>query len=202
MISRLGKMLSSFSSASEASKKTYKKKTNLLFNYSKHAGVRLSQHGNRTLFYIFSSLIYNAPLQRIYRRFGMHAPSSSLAAANNAAQIAAVIVIIEHTGSGKTEGESRPDAQKSPTKRDAEEITQRKRDDEIGHESHIHQWFYMRYTAQGVGIGTLKTVAELVNYKRYDDLRHHQADFAAVGKPTAYGASQQHHGHRNGKGNE
>ena len=93
---------------------------------------------------------------------------------------------VEHqSGAGESEREGEPDACQAPIEHEAEEVACRKGDDEVGNEGDIHYRLYIGDAAEGIGVGALHSVAELVDDERYDEACHHEGYFVVVRKPTA-----------------
>ena len=93
---------------------------------------------------------------------------------------------VEHqSGAGESEREGEPDACQSPIEYETEQVACRKGNDEIGDEGDVHHRLYIGNAAEGIGVGALHSVAELVDDERYDEACHHEGYFVVVRKPTA-----------------
>ena len=98
----------------------------------------------------------------------------------------------EHqAGTGEAEGEGEPDACQTPIEYEAEEVSCRKGDDEVGNEGDVHYRLYIGNATKGVGVGALQTVAKLVDDERNNEAGYHECHFGIVGKPTAYLVAEQ-----------
>ena len=92
---------------------------------------------------------------------------------------------IEHQScAGQAEREGEPDAGQAPIEYETEEIACREGDDEIGNEGIEHDRFHIGNAAEGIGIITLQTVAELIDDERDDEAGYHEGYFIIVCKPT------------------
>ena len=98
----------------------------------------------------------------------------------------------EHqAGTGEAEGEGEPDACQAPVEYEAEEVACREGDDEIGNEGDVHHRLHISYATEGIRIGALHSVTELVEDERNDEVSHHEGYFGIVRKPTAYLMAEQ-----------
>ena len=107
----------------------------------------------------------------------------------------------EHqAGTGESEGEGEPDAYQAPIEHETEEVACRKGDDEVGNEGDIHYRLYIGNATEGIGVGTLQTVAKLVDDERNNETGYHEGYLGIVGKPTAYlvAEHEQRSGYRDG----
>lgn len=93
--------------------------------------------------------------------------------------------VIHHAGTGQSEGERHPDARNAPSEGEAEDISQRQGDDEIGDEREEHHRAHVGYSAERIGEIDLKPVAKLVEQERDNYLGNHHADRGIVGKPAS-----------------
>ena len=101
---------------------------------------------------------------------------------------------------GESEWERKPDAGQPPIEDEAKEVSCRKRDDEVGDEGNVHHWLNISDAAEGIRIGALHPIAELVDDERKDEARHHERHFIVVREPSAYFMTKEEEGDGNADG--
>ena len=99
--------------------------------------------------------------------------------------------IEHHPCAGESEGEGEPDTCQAPVEDETEEVARGEGDDEVGNEGDVHHRLYIGNATEGVGVGALQAVAELIDDERNDEASHHKGHFGIVGKPTAYLVTEQ-----------